>query len=100
MLLNFVLSLQAAFTGPVVMISQNRQEEIAKTIILGMRDTQNHQMLIMEALQAVLEEQRQNLKDVVEENEDISQTVDEILDIINNVKNPHEKEDYDDDDIS
>jgi uncharacterized membrane protein len=61
--LNLVLSFQAAFTGPIVMISQNRQEEQA-------RQTQLSILAISRGIQVMLKDQAAQLEEVLEEIKD------------------------------
>ena len=58
--LNLVLSFQAAFTGPIVMISQNRQEA-------QQRETLRALLAISRGMQTMLKDQRAQLEEVLEE---------------------------------
>ena len=58
--LNLVLSFQAAFTGPIVMISQNRQEQIQ-------RETQLSILAISRGIQIMIKDQAAQLEEVLYE---------------------------------
>ena len=78
-LLNLMLSWMAGVQAPLIMISQKRQEQIGSKTIMAIYETQQHQLQIMEALQVMLDEQREHLIAVAQADEEISDDVEKIL---------------------
>ena len=81
-LLNLMLSWLAGVQAPLIMISQNRQEEIAQGTLVSIRQTQHQLLTIMESIQVILSEQREHLLNASAAGEELADNVEAIMDQI------------------
>ena len=81
-LLNLMLSWLAGVQAPLIMISQNRQEEIAQGTLVSIRQTQHQLLAIMESIQVILSEQREHLLNASAAGEELADNVEAIMDQI------------------
>lgn len=81
-LLNLMLSWLAGVQAPLIMISQNRQEEVAQGTLVSIRQTQHQLLTIMESIQVILSEQREHLLNASAAGEELADNVEAIMDQI------------------
>ena len=81
-LLNLMLSWLAGVQAPLIMISQNRQEEIAQGTLVSIRQSQHQLLAIMESIQVILSEQREHLLNASAAGEELADNVEAIMDQI------------------
>lgn len=87
--LNLVLSSLAAIQAPIIMISQKQQDKILRVVIFGIAVTQErqekmqaHQGDLIEAIQILLQDQKEHLIEDAKAREELADDIEEVLEAV------------------